>query len=1030
MAIGDREQLEQAIAAQEQLRGVVPDAIVDAGVSVMRQQLAAMGDGGRRRRLVTVVFADVTGFTEMSARLDAEVVSERMNDLWLVLDRVILDHGGRIDKHIGDAVMALWGADGTQEDDPEQAVRAALALQATLRERREAYGATVRMRVGVNTGPVLLGGVGTAGEFTAIGDAVNVASRLEHVAPVDGVLISHGTYRHVRGVFDVEELAPVLLRGRAETTRVYVVAQAKERAFRVASRGVEGVETHTIGRDVELSRLCAEYERCRAVPGVRLVLISGDAGVGKSRLLYEFRNWIELRREAVFVFAGRALLGREGQALGLMRDVIATRFDIVHSDPPEVVGVKLRAGLAPALGEDEADIVGRWLGFELGASDDEVRLRRSVDLASVARAHLCAWFATLTRDEPGVLLLEDLHWGDDETLDLVSHLAGRRDMRLLVVGMTRPTLVERRPSWAPDATRVELSALGPTACRELVGDILRLAHAVPDDLVGLIVDRADGNPFYVEELVKMLIDDGVITVGADGEPWTVATDRLDQSRVPATLTGVLQARLDGLNTTELIILQRAAVVGRVFWDQAVSALGVTERVVTAAALDDAVGRELVHRRSPPTFVGCAEFIFKHALLRDVTYETVLHRERAELHAAAAVWIEDVAGQRLSEFREVVAYHRELAGDPSGAAEQLLHAGLAAMQVTNYAASHRVLTKALELWDHAGVEPDARLYAPLVRALRVIGRLDDADAAIARGGQSSSITPPERARLLNQASAVASTRGEHDRERRELELARALAADDDLSLRSDIEMAFGWHHVALGHYDEATAAAHRALKLASSAKDDAAAAKAETILSMAAASRGDLEGGLLHAERELVHARASGDLHVLANAYGHVAVANHLLGDAGDPKHHRTGMEYYEAELHLCRRIGAWATAHIAAVNLAQLHLRLDSGADVRRLLAEARALNPMKEPRDNLLLLQVEADRRLTEGHLADGVAILRGLRALPSYNVRDEGETLRILSRVSAPPESMERLLIGATDVDLASVLAELGDEGDARQT
>jgi class 3 adenylate cyclase len=251
-----------AIAAQEQLRGVVPDAVVDASVAALRHQLAAVQESTPRRRQSTILFADISGFTAMAERLDAEEVATLMNMLWSALDRVIRDHGGRIDKHIGDAVMAMWGAEVTREDDPEQALRAGLGLQEALAVFRAEHHVMLQMRVGVNTGPVLVGNVATTTEFTAIGDAVNVASRLEHAAPVGSVLTSHETYRHVRGVFDVQELERAVLRGRTEPMRVYIVERAKERAFRVASRGVEGVETRTVGRQSELARLCAEYERC------------------------------------------------------------------------------------------------------------------------------------------------------------------------------------------------------------------------------------------------------------------------------------------------------------------------------------------------------------------------------------------------------------------------------------------------------------------------------------------------------------------------------------------------------------------------------------------------------------------------------------------------------------------------------------------------------------------------------------------------------------------------------------------------
>ncbi len=305
--MSDQHQLERAIAAQEALRGIVPDEVVDSAVAALRRQLATLDAAAPRRRQVTVLFADVSGFTAMSEQMDAELVSGMMNDIWRRLDVVVTSHGGRIDKHIGDALMAVWGADGTREDDPERAVRAGLALQERLAAFAAESGIDVAMRVGISTGPGHLGAMGTTAESTVMGDTVNVASRLEHLAPVHGVLISHETYRTVRGVFDVQPLGEVEVRGKRGTVRVYRVERAKPRAFRLPTRGVEGVETRTIGRDEEMRVLRESLTQVVDGAGARLVTVIADAGAGKSRLLYEFLNWAELMPSRVYLFTGRAL---------------------------------------------------------------------------------------------------------------------------------------------------------------------------------------------------------------------------------------------------------------------------------------------------------------------------------------------------------------------------------------------------------------------------------------------------------------------------------------------------------------------------------------------------------------------------------------------------------------------------------------------------------------------------------------------------------------------------------------------------
>ena len=256
--MSEREQLEQAIAHMESQRTVLGDAVVDATIATLSEKLAVLQLSpayplpAEQRKQVTILFADASGFTEMSEVMDAEDVREMMNDLWARLDGAIVTHGGMVDKHVGDQVMALFGAPTAREDDPERAIRAALVMQAELHAFRETWQIPLEMRIGINTGPVLLGEIGTTAEYTAMGDAVNLASRLEEAAPKGGILISHNTYRHVRGVFEVQSLGSIRIRGRVESVQVYLVQEAKPRAFRVATRGVEGVETRMVGREAEL----------------------------------------------------------------------------------------------------------------------------------------------------------------------------------------------------------------------------------------------------------------------------------------------------------------------------------------------------------------------------------------------------------------------------------------------------------------------------------------------------------------------------------------------------------------------------------------------------------------------------------------------------------------------------------------------------------------------------------------------------------------------------------------------------------
>ena len=638
--MAERTRLEAAIAAQESLRGLIDDDVVDAAISALRQQLESTRRE-QRRRLVTVLFADLRGYTEMSEALDAEILTELMNGLWRRLDGIIADHHGHVDKHMGDSVMAVWGIDGTDELDADRAVRAGLALQAAVLETAATASQGLAARVGINTGPALIGAVGSGRELTVMGDTVNVASRLEQAAPIGGVLIAHDTYRHIRGVFEVSVREPIAVRGKSEPMQTYVVRGVKPRAFRIGARGVEGVETRTVGRDRELARLHAAYERVADGQGLRAALVIGEAGIGKSRLLYDLRVWLELRSEKIRLVEGRARVGRQGTTLGLIRDMLTRRFEIRDSDSAAEVDRKLREGFGEALMPADVDTVAAWLG--LGTTTRETT--GSEHLAVLGQAALVTWLRRVTNDMPTVILLEDLHWADRESLSVVWTIAEElATNQLLVVGLSRPGTDLDGPWFDgyPFAERITLVPLDRASSETLVHEVLQRVDHVPDSIVDLIVGRSDGNPFFVEEIVKMLRDNGVIIdseanadadANAHGGGWSIVPDRLDASDVPTTISGVLQARLDQLGADERAVLQHAAVMGRTFWDDAVASM--TNRPTAALPLATAVQRELVFPREHSSFRGSQEFVFKHALLRDVAYETVLLRDRAALHARAA-----------------------------------------------------------------------------------------------------------------------------------------------------------------------------------------------------------------------------------------------------------------------------------------------------------------------------------------------------------------------------------------------------------
>jgi class 3 adenylate cyclase/tetratricopeptide (TPR) repeat protein len=696
---------------------------VETALIHLREKLTALEAGApsEQRKMVTVLFADICGFTALSETIDAEDVTALMNAIWQQLDRAILDHGGSIDKHMGDGVMAVWGVETTREDDAERAIRAGLEMQRRLGSFRQQRRLDLGMRIGINTGPVLLGQVGITGEYTAMGDTVNLTSRLEKAAPVDGILVSHNTYRHVHGLFDIQELTPLSVRGKAKAIQVYIVEQAKPRTFRPATRGIEGIQAAMVGREPQLHQLLDALQMTSEKGVCRILTVVGEAGLGKSRLLYEFEKAMGFLPEPVKCFRGRADLDMRSRPYGLIRDIFVLRFQIQDSDPATTAREKLRRGFSTALGEKtlrRTPFIGQLIGFDFsdspylqGALDDTRQIRDR------AQIYLVDYFKAMVNQHPAVILLEDLHWADDSSLDLLEHLAqAAKDQKLLILCSARPILYERRPHWGRDQdyhVRLDLLPLSKQASRRLVAEILYKVDDLPVALRELVVSGAEGNPYYVEELIKMLIENHVIIRGE--RHWQVEPVRLVQVHVPPTLTGILQARLDRLPKEERLVLQQAAVVGRSFWEDAVEQINEAtsqdeDREPVPQKLAFLQEKDMVSLQTTSAFAETKEYAFKHAILQEVTYESVLKRLRRTYHAIVANWLIDRSSGRTSENSGLIAEHLERAGEVCQAATYLHHAG-------KQAATQYAHTEALHYFDRAlhllSKDDHATRYAVLI-----------------------------------------------------------------------------------------------------------------------------------------------------------------------------------------------------------------------------------------------------------------------------------------------------------------------------
>jgi class 3 adenylate cyclase/tetratricopeptide (TPR) repeat protein len=685
------------------------------------------GPPAEERKTVTALFCDLVGFTAASDRADPEDVRARMRPYYARLRAVIELFGGTVEKFIGDAVAAVFGAPVAHEDDPERAVRAGLRILEAIADLNEADpGLGLAVRVGVESGEavVALGVRPERGEGLVLGDVMNTASRLQGVAPVGGVLVGPGTYGATRDVFDYQVLDPVVLKGKAEPVPVFRAVAPRARLGTDVTRSLA---TPMVGRQIDLNIVTGAFQKAVQESAVQLVVVAGEPGVGKSRLVAELLSYVDAWPGPLVRWRqGRCLPYGEGITFWALGEIVKAEAGILESDPPEAAAAKIDA-VVPADAPDAA-----WL---------RARLRPLAGLAAPQAAreeNFAAWRAfieLLAEDRPLVLVVEDLHWADAALLEFLGHLAGHAaDVPLLLVATARPELFERAPGWAASArnlAKVNLQPLTPAETARLVSNLLGSA-VLPAEAQQAIADRSGGNPLYAEQFVRLLQDQHVLT--RSGAGW-----RLDPGAeipVPPGVHGLIAARLDTLPAGRKRLLQDAAVVGKVFWAGVVAEMGGRDAAGVRAVLGELARIELVRPARRSSMAGQAEYSFAHALIREVCYGQIPRAGRARRHQRAAAWVEAMAGDRVGDHAEILADHYTTALDLARAARDPLAGELAASAVRylmlagnravgiDVAAAERHYARALQRT--SDTDPSyAELLARHADALRQRGRYPEA-----------------------------------------------------------------------------------------------------------------------------------------------------------------------------------------------------------------------------------------------------------------------------------------------------------------
>jgi predicted ATPase/class 3 adenylate cyclase len=701
------------------------------------------------RKVITVLFADIVGSTASAERMDPEDVWARLQPYYTRVRAELERFGGTVEKFIGDAVVALFGAPVTHEDDAERAVRAALAVCAAMEDLNAADAwLDLKVRIGVNTGEalVVVGARTSEGEATAAGDVMNTAARLQSAAPVNGIVVGGETFRATRDVVEYRAGEPVVAKGKSEPVSVWHAVGLRDRPAAPVAR------TPLVGRDAELEELDRAWRRVLAERRPGATGICGGPGVGKTRLVVEL---VERAATEADVHWGRCLSYGEGITYWPIAEILRSLAGVVSGDDRAEVAAKLDALLArlPTDDPDELRTVAAAVSNVLGIPRTPRGTYASLEL-SRAELHwgIRRAFQALARRRPLVLVLEDVHWAEPTLLELVEQLLdGGDDAPLLVAWTARPELAETHPGFlggSERGARLELDALPATAGEELLASLLGDAELARTPFAAALLANAAGNPLFLEQTVRMLETDGAV----DPERWRDAGAAASLS-VPTSVQGLIASRLDRLAHGQKRMAHEAAVVGATFWAAAVAYLDAPDSggEDTIAALESLARQDLVQRRPQSTVAGEDEYAFRHALIRDVAYAQLPKSRRAQLHVRFGEWVENLP-RAAEELLEIVAWHleqacrlaREVARPPIEppvipAADALAAAAQRAGQRDGLREAERYYARALDVLGDADPARHLRLRLRRAEVLLGLGRLKEAAEeleAVTSGGDDA------------------------------------------------------------------------------------------------------------------------------------------------------------------------------------------------------------------------------------------------------------------------------------------------------
>ena len=621
------------------------------------------------RKIVTVLFADLVGSTELGERLEHERLRAILHSYFSAMSAAIEAWGGTIEKYVGDAILALFGLPVTHEDDAGRAAMAGLDMVKRLRtlnaDLMKRHGVELQVRVGINTGGVVAATTETIGKGVVLGDVANVASRVQGEAEPGTVLVTEQTRQTIRERFRFGDARDVALKGKSRPVRVYPLVAP----LPIASRGVPGLRSPMVGRAAELQSLVDALDVAARTKSPRFVLVLGSPGIGKSRLIQEFTRAVGTSAASARILTGRCPSAGPGTEVGALGEILREACGVTLDDTPEAAADKIKAELVRAGGSGMAPAVIDRTTFGLAATagialpDDPLK---GLQPQEVAEELTSAWVRLLTAEatsRPVVMVVEDLHWASAALLKRLARMAPQATGALLIVGTARPEFRSESIEFGRDEPWYSQLLVEPLSDEQSAALVLELLSQsdLPQQLQSEVLSKSEGNPYFVEELLRRLIDQGVL-VRDDGS-WRATPDAATVT-LPHSIQGVLAARIDALPASEKRVLLEASVIGRTFWEEPLQRLvGEPDIAWQLRLLED---KGLLFTRPESELPGRVEYSFRHALVQDVAYESVPKIRRARAHAEVGGWFEHMAATDTDRFTELLAHHYGTAATIEGA----------------------------------------------------------------------------------------------------------------------------------------------------------------------------------------------------------------------------------------------------------------------------------------------------------------------------------------------------------------------------